>query len=97
MAAGCCCCWEGGGEGGASRSDEAQGEIGAEVRHPEESVSVDFGSVKSQKNMLNIWSLVQRGEGSEGPPESTGGEVLKTTNTPLLLPHPAPFPHILPG
>lgn len=66
----------------ASRSDEAEGEIGAEVRHPEESVLVDFGSVKSQKNMLNIWSLVQRGEGSEGLPESTGGEVLKTTNTP---------------
>ncbi len=70
-------CW-----GEASRSDEAEEEIGAEVRHPEESVLVDFGSVKSQKNMLNIWSLVQRGEGSEGPPESTGGEVLKTTNTP---------------
>lgn len=66
----------------ASRSDEAEGEIGAEVWHPEESVLVDFGSVKSQKNMLNIWSLVQRGEGSEGLPESTGGEVLKTTNTP---------------
>lgn len=52
------------------------------MRHPEESVLVDFGSVKSQKNMLNIWSLVQRGEGSKEPLESTGGEVLKTTNTP---------------
>lgn len=36
------------------------------ARHPEESVLVDFGSVKSQKNMWNIWSLVRRGEGSEG-------------------------------
>ena len=42
---------------------------GAEVRHPEESVLVDLVSVKSQKNMLNIWSLVQQGEGSEGPLE----------------------------
>lgn len=52
--------------GGASGSDEAGGGAGvggAEVRHPEESVLVDFGSVKSQKNMLNIWSLVQRGRG----------------------------------
>lgn len=42
---------------------------------PEESVLVDFGSVKSQKNMLNIWSLVQRGkgEGGEGQLESMGG------------------------
>lgn len=31
-----------------------EGEIGAQVRHPEESVLVDFGSVKSQKNKLNI-------------------------------------------
>lgn len=67
---------------GASLSDEANGELGVEGRHPEESVLVDFGSVKSQKNMLDIWSLVQRGEGSEGPPENTGGEVLKKTNTP---------------
>lgn len=52
------------------------------MRHPEESVLVDFGSEKSQKNMWNIWSLVQRGEGSEGPPESMGGEILKATNTP---------------
>jgi len=71
--------------------------IGAEVRHPEESVLVDLVSVKSQKNMLNIWSLVQRGEGSEGPLERTGGEVLKTTNSPLLLLHLAPLLHTLPG
>lgn len=68
--------------GETSRSDEAGAGVGAEVRHPEESVLVDLVSVKSQKNMLNIWSLVQRGEGSEGPLERTGGEVLKTTNTP---------------
>lgn len=46
------------------------------MQHPEESVLVDFGSIKSQKNMLNIWILVQRGEegggrscwrGREGP------------------------------
>lgn len=51
------------------------GDRGAEVQCPEESVLVDFGSVKSQKNMLNIWSLVQqgKGEGGEGQLESTGG------------------------
>lgn len=50
------------------------GERGVEVQHPEESVLVDFGSVKSQKNMLNIWNLVQRGKGGgEGQLESTGG------------------------
>lgn len=52
------------------------------MRHPEESVLVDLVSIKSQKNMLNIWSLVQQGKGSEGPLEGTGGGVLKTTNTP---------------
>lgn len=31
-----------------------KGGIGAMGRHPEESVLVDFGSVKSQKNKLNI-------------------------------------------
>lgn len=36
------------------------------MQHPEESVLVDFGSIKSQKNMLDIWSLVQRGEEGEG-------------------------------
>lgn len=50
------------------------------MQHPEESVIVDFGSVKSQKNMLNIWNLVQRGEGSGwGLLERMGGEA---TNTP---------------
>lgn len=56
---------------GSGGLDEAGGKIGAEVRHPEESVLVDFVSVKSQKNMLNIWSLVERGDG--GPLECTGG------------------------
>lgn len=41
--------WQRAAGGEASRSDEAEGETGAEVRHPEESVLVDFGSVKSQK------------------------------------------------
>ncbi len=68
--------------GEASWSGEAEGELGAEVQHLEESVLVDFGSEKSQKNMLNIWNRVQRGEGSKGLPESTGVEVLKSTNTP---------------
>lgn len=50
------------------------GDRGAVVQHPEESVLVDFGSVKSQKILLNIWSLVQRGKGGgEGQVESTGG------------------------
>lgn len=70
------------GRGGHLIVMRPMGEIGAEVRHLEESVLVDFVSVKSQKNMLNIWSLVQRGEGSEGPLECARGEVLKMSNTP---------------
>lgn len=62
---------EGQGEGG--RGEEAggvTGATGAGVQHPEESVLVGFVSVKSQKNMLNIWGLAQRGEGRRG---SAGG------------------------
>lgn len=51
------------------------------MQHLVESV-VGFGSVQSQKNMLNIWSLVQRGRRSGGLLERTGAAVLKTTNTP---------------
>lgn len=42
----------------------ARGSRGAESGR----VCSDFGSEKSQKNMLNIWILVWRGEGQlEGP------------------------------
>lgn len=54
---------------------EKERETEREVQHPEESVLVDFGSIKSQKNMLNIWILVQRGDGGgrEGLLGRTGG------------------------
>lgn len=44
--------------------------------------------------MLNIWSLVQQGEGSMGRGEEG---VLKWVNIPLLLDRPAPFLRTLPG
>lgn len=44
--------------------------------------------------MLNIWSLVQQGEGSMGRGEE---RVLKWASIPLLLDRPVPFLHILPG
>lgn len=47
--------------------------MGAEVRHPEESVLIDFGSVKSQKNMLNIWSLRGEGSGEAAGEDGRGG------------------------
>lgn len=47
------------------------GERGAVVQHPEESVSVDFGSVKSQKNIVeHLESGTARQRGRRG----AGGE-----------------------
>lgn len=70
-------CW-----GWGAQSGEANRDIRDKMWHLEESVLVNFVSVKSQKNMLNIWGLIQRGEGSEGPLERVAGEVLEMSNTP---------------
>lgn len=55
-----------GSRGWGAHSDETDGDIRGKMWHLEESVLVNFVSVKSQKNTLNIWGLIQRGEGSEG-------------------------------